>query len=73
MIRNLSVFSCHMNIEGDSCFKQLLAVLTSVSVGGGQVFGLDVVFDICGFGLITTLDTLPPPPTQWCHHLLQSL
>ena len=55
-----------MMIVGPSISDDLLTVRTGVTPGG-QVFGLDVVTDIGGFGLVATCETLPLASTKTGH------
>ena len=55
-----------------SISDDFMAVRTRVGLGG-HVFGLDVVLDIGGLGLVSTGKTLPPAPAKIGHQRLYTL
>ena len=69
---HIPVFSTHMIVVCTSISDDFMAVRTRVGLGG-HVFGLDVVLDIGGLGLVSTGKTLPPAPAKIGHQRLYTL
>ena len=69
---HIPMFSAHMIVVCTSISDDFMAVRTRVGLGG-HVFGLDVVLDIGGLGLVSKGKTLPPAPAKIGHQRLYIL
>ena len=56
---NILVISIQVVVQGFSVLEQFLTMRTRIQIRGGQVLGLNVIFDIGGIRLISTMTTLP--------------
>ena len=66
---NILVISIQVVVQGFSVLEQFLTMRTRIQIRGGQVFGLNVIFDIGGIRLISTMTTLPFA-INFAHHWL---
>ena len=67
---SISMSSGHVIIQSHPIFDMLRADFTFIT-RGSSVFGLDVVFNNCSAGLVSTGQAFPLAPTKTCHQFLR--
>ena len=58
------MFITHMDAVRVLRLKDSTTYLTAISTTTQNVFGLNVISEVCGLGLVTALCTLPPPSSK---------